>query len=57
MAIVFRHRKHPGTFIWNCTDKNWDIVKDYLIKEIKEHGFKNFVAEEVKPVPVEDVEE
>ena len=57
MGIVFRHRKHPCVFIWNCTEKNWDIVEDYLTKEIKEHGFKNFVIEETKLEPVEDPEE
>ena len=57
MGIVFRHRKHPCAFIWNCTEKNWDTVKDYLTKEIKEYGFKNFVIEETKPEPAEDPKE
>ena len=52
MNIVFRHMRWPCRFVWHCTEKNWDEIRERLIKEIKENGFESFVLEEAKEQPV-----
>ena len=51
MNIVFRHMRWPCRFVWHCTEKNWDAIRERLIKEIKENGFESFVLEEAKEQP------
>jgi len=49
MSITLRHKKYPLLIIFRDPKENWDnIVKDRLLKEIKEKGFDSFVLEEAK---------
>ena len=46
MSITLRHKKFPLVLVYKDPKENWDnIVKDRLLKEIKEKGFDSFVLE------------
>jgi hypothetical protein len=46
MSITLRHKKFPLVLVYKDPKENWDnIVKDKLLKEIREKGFDSFVLE------------
>jgi len=62
MSIILRHKKYPLIIVYKDPKDNWDnIVKDKLLKELKEKGFDSFVLEveekiEEKQTPEEEDE-
>ena len=46
--VYLRHRKLPLMVVYRDPKKSWDKgIEDYLLKELKKDGFKNFVETEI----------
>ena len=58
MSITLRHKKFPLVLVYKDPKESWDnIVKDRLLKEIKEKGFDSFVLEAQEKAEKEQTQE